>query len=208
VRSDPQALAGVITIARDRSTMDSDPEAMASARAQFASTSVLVLRGFLAPALLEWTQAMVRAGSFRPKVHPASGEEDCMANNEAIWLLRFLIGAHDVLRAVEALTGHRPLTKAQLRVYRFEPGTGHHHDWHDDLGEGRRLGLSVNLSDAEFDGGHLQLRDRASHRLLADVHNTGAGDAAIFRLGADVQHQVLPVTGTQPRVALAGWFRE
>lgn len=208
MRSDPLALDHVIAIAREGAEIASDPAALAQARDQFARTSVLVLRGFLAPPLLAWTQTLVHAGAFRHKVHPASGEEDCMEHNEAIWLLRFLVGSHEVLRAVEALTDHRPLTKAQLRVYRFAPGTGHHHDWHDDIGEGRRLGLSVNLSESLFEGGNLQLRDRDSLRPLADVRNTGAGDAVIFRLGRDVQHQVLPVTGGAPRVALAGWFRE
>ena len=207
MRSDPLALDHVIAIAREGSTIATDPAVLAPARDQFARSSVLVLRGFLAPPLLGWTQTLVRAGAFRHKVHPDSGEEDCMEHNEAIWLLRFLIGAHDVLRAMEALTDHRPLTKAQLRVYRFEAGTGHHHDWHDDLGEGRRLGLSVNLSETPFEGGNLQLRDWDSQRPLADVRNTGAGDAVIFRLGRDVQHQVLPVTSGS-RVALAGWFRE
>jgi hypothetical protein len=208
VRSDPLALDEVIVVARDGSTISTDPVRLAAARQQFLDTSVLVLRGFLAPPLLAWTRDRVDEGTFRHKLHPASGEEDCMVNNEAIWLLRFLIGAHDVLRAVEDLTGHTPLRMAQVRVYRFEPGSGHHHDWHDDIGEGRRLGLSVNLSTAMFEGGRLQLRERESQRLLADVSNTGAGDAVIFRLGRDVQHQVLPVTGTAPRVALAGWFRE
>jgi hypothetical protein len=207
VRSDPLALDDVIAIAREGAAITTDAALLARARDQFARYSVLVLRGFLTPALLAWTQSLVRAGSFSHRVHPDSGEEDCMQHNEAIWLLRFLIGSHEILRAVETLTDHRPLTRAQLRVYRFEEGTGHRHDWHDDVGDGRRLGLSVNLSEDMFEGGNLQLRDYESLRQLADVCNTGAGDAVIFRLGHDVQHQVLPVT-RGARVALAGWFRE
>jgi hypothetical protein len=207
VRSDPLALDDVIAIAREGAAIAADEALLARAREQFAQHSVLVLRGFLTPRLLAWTQALVRAGSFSHRVHPASGEEDCMQHNEAIWLLRFIIGSHEVLRAVERLTDHRPLTNAELRVYRFEEGTGHHHDWHDDVRDGRRLGLSVNLSEGIFEGGNLQLRDSDSFRLLADVVNTGAGDAVIFRLGDDVEHRVLPVT-SGARVALAGWFRE
>lgn len=208
MQSDPTAIDDLIVVSRTETRIAVDPVRLAQARAQFARTSVVVLRGVLAPSLLAWVRQSVASGEFRRKVHAASGVEDCMVNNEAIWMLRFLLGAPDVLRLVEAVTGQQPLTKAQLRVYRFLPGTDHAHDWHDDLGEGRRLGLSVNLSDTMFEGGRLQLRQRESGEVLSDVHNTGAGDAAIFRLGRDVQHRVLPVTGAFPRVALAGWFRE
>lgn len=198
----------MLAVAREGARISDDPARLAAARDQFATTSVVVLRGFLVPPLLTWVQTHVGTGVFQDLVHPASGVEQCMVDNEVIWMLSFLLGAPDVLRAVENITDQRPLTTTKLRVYRFEPGSGHHHRWHDDLGDGRRLGLSVNLSAETFEGGNLQLRKKGTERLLCDVRNTGAGDAAIFRLAKGVQHQVLPVTGREPRVALAGWFRE
>lgn len=206
--SDPQALDDVIVVSREQTRITSDARVLADARDRFSRTAAVVLKGFLAPPLLEWVQNQVRQGDFSTNVHPASGVEEVMAHREVIWLLRFLLGARDVLAAVETITGATPLTKCQLRVYRFLPNTGHRHDWHDDVVDGRRLGLSVNLSDDYFDGGNLQLRHPGDSTLLNDVRNTGPGDAVIFGLGDDLEHQVLPVVGSAPRVALAGWFRE
>ncbi|GMV22621.1 MAG: hypothetical protein AMXMBFR57_25700 [Acidimicrobiia bacterium] len=207
VESDPRALAGVLSVSRDTTVIAADPVAVDQARRQFASDHAIVLKEFLAPALLAWVRERVAQAQFRHKVHPASGDEECMYDNDAIWLLRFLLSEARVLRAIESITGVEGLTKCQVRVYRFVPDSGQRHDWHDDVGEGRRLGLSINLSETTFDGGNLQVRDRESGRLTADIRNTGAGDAAVFRLGTRLQHQVLPVTGAQGRVVVAGWFR-
>ena len=206
--SDPQALDDVIVLSREQTRITTDARVLAEARGRFAKTSAVVLRGFLAPTLLQQVQEQVRRGEFSEFVHPASGVEDVMEHRDVIWLLRFLIGTGDVLRAVESITGVRALRKCQLRVYRFLPNTGHRHDWHDDYSDGRRLGLSVNLSEDYFDGGNLQIRHRDAETLLNDVRNTGPGDAVIFGLGDDLEHQVIPVVGAAPRVALAGWFRE
>lgn len=205
--SDPHAVAGVISLGKSVSVIGADPAAVARVKQQFASTHAVVLREFLEPSLLAELREKVARGEFRLKVHDASGDEECMVNNDAIWLLRFLLGASAVLRAVEDLTGTTGLTQCQVRVYRFAPDTGQRHDWHDDIGEERRLGLSINLSETMFEGGNLQLRERATERVTANVRNTGAGDAAIFRLDRSLQHQVLPVTGAHPRVVVAGWFR-
>lgn len=194
-------------LSREQTRITTDARLLAEVSSRFTRTSAMVLRGFLAPPLLSWVQGQVSRGAFAEKVHDASGVEECMANEQAVWLLRFLLSARNVLDAVESMTGAGPLSKCQVRIYRFQPDSGQRHDWHDDVGEGRRLGLSVNLSEHEFTGGNLQVRERASGAVIADVRNTGPGDAVIFRLGRDVQHQVLPVTGQHPRVALAGWFR-
>lgn len=207
MESDPKALSGVLTVSRESTSIGANPDAVERARRQFATAHAIVLKEFLAPALLDWVRERVAQAQFRLKVHPASGDEECMYDNDAIWLLRFLLSDARVLRAVESLTGVDGLTKCQVRVYRFVPDSGQRHDWHDDVGEGRRLGLSINLSEAMFEGGNLQVRERESGRTTADIRNTGAGDAAIFMLGTRLQHQVLPVTGAQGRVVVAGWFR-
>lgn len=208
MRSDPQALDDVIVVAREQTRITTDARVLAEARDRFTRTAAVVLKGFLAPPLLEWVQAQVRLGDFSTNVHPNSGVEEVMAHRDVVWLMRFLLGARDVLAAVEQITGAPPLSSSIVRVYRFLPNTGHHHDWHDDFSDGRRLGLSVNLSESYFEGGNLQLRRSGSTALLNDIRNTGPGDAVIFGLGDDLEHQVLPVVGAAPRVALAGWFLE
>lgn len=199
--------AARIQLARDGAAIDSDPAAIAAARAQFDATHVLKLPAFIDAPLLADAQQHIAAGTFHSKVHEASGVEMCMEPNASVWLLRFLIVSADVLRFVEAITGTRELTSFFGRVYRLDPGTDQRHDWHDDLEDGRQLGFSLNLSTGPFEGGALQLRERDPEKITATVYNTTPGDAVIFRLHSNVQHRVHPITGTVPRTVFAGWFR-
>jgi hypothetical protein len=86
------------------------------------------------------------------------------------------------------------------------PGAGHASDWHSDVSGGRMITMSVNLSTAPFEGGDLQIREAATERMVRQLRNTGGGDAVIFRIDPSLQHQVLPLSGTISRDALAGWF--
>ena len=199
--------AGSIQLSRGGVRIDRDAAAIADLRRSFDATHVLRLPAFIDAALLNEVQGHIDAGAFRTKVHHASGVEMCMEPNAAVWLLRFLMVSDDLLGTVGALTGVDDLTTFFGRVYRFEPGTDHRHDWHDDLGDGRRLGFSLNVSREHFEGGALQLRERDSGRVTATVFNTTPGDAVVFRLGANVEHQVQPVTGPVARTSFAGWFR-
>lgn len=199
--------AARLQLSRGGARIDRDPAAIASARREFDTTHVLKLPAFIDAALLADVQDHIAGGTFHTKVHHASGVEMCMEPNAAVWLLRFLIVSDEVLRAVEAFTGTPALTSFYGRVYRFEPGTDHRHDWHDDIGDGRELGFSLNVSAAPFEGGALQLRERDPERITATVFNTGPGDAVIFRLGPNVEHQVQGITGSVARTSFAGWFR-
>jgi len=204
--SDPQALDDVIVMSRAETRITTDGRVLAQARDRFLRSGAVVLRGFLAPSLLSAVQAQIRPDDFTTKVHPASGVEEVLGRKEATWLFRFLLTTRDLLGAVTEITVATPITKAEVRIYRLVPGTGHQHDWHNDLTDERRLGLSVNLSEGVFDGGNLQIRHPDDEALLSDIRNTGPGDAVIFGIGPHLEHRVLEVTGTEPRVALAGWF--
>jgi hypothetical protein len=199
--------AARIQLSRNGSHFDRDPAAIAAAKHEFDATHVLKLPAFIDAALLAEVQKQVAVGTFHSKVHKASGVEMCMEPNAAVWLLRFLLVSGDVFRAIEAMTGASDLTSFFGRVYRLDPGTDQRHDWHDDLEDGRQLGFSLNISMEPFDGGALQLRERNPERITATIYNNMPGDAVIFRLHENVQHQVHPITGTTPRTVFAGWFR-
>lgn len=198
----------MLSIGRRQTTITAEVAILQGLQAEFAETSTIVLRHALDAELLHLVRQSVSRGQFATKVHADSGSEQCMEADAAVATLQFLLGAPEVLRFMETVTTERPLHRCLVRIYRLDPETGERHDWHDDVSDGRRLGLSLNLGMDEFAGGNLQLRDSTSHRALADVRNTGAGDLVVFRLRADIQHQVLPVTGAFPRTVLAGWFRE
>jgi hypothetical protein len=65
----------------------------------------------------------------------------------------------------------------------------------------------MNLSTDIFRGGTFELRDRWSLAPLAQVNNTGFGDALLFRISNDLQHRVTQVEDTVAKTACAGWFR-
>ncbi|MEO6060810.1 MAG: 2OG-Fe(II) oxygenase, partial [Thermoflexales bacterium] len=95
------------------------------------------------------------------------------------------------------------------RVYRMAPGEGHFDSWHGDVGQGRQIALSINLGSADYEGGLLQLArsDSDSSDLLAEIANTGAGDALVFRIAPWLRHRVTDIAGTVAKTAYAGWFR-
>jgi hypothetical protein len=204
--SDPQALDDVMVISREETRTTTDGRLLTEARDRFVRTGAVVLRGFLAPPLLASVQQRIRQSVFTRQEHLTTGVEEVLARNEAALVLRFVLGTREVLTAVELVTGVQSLAAVQVRIYRLAPGTGHQHDWHNDVSDNRQLGLSINLSEGVFEGGNLQIRHPDGEGLLSDIRNTGPGDAVIFGIGPGLEHRVLEVTGTEPRVALAGWF--
>ena len=157
--------------------------------------------------LLAFAHAGARAGEFAIVEHTASGREMGMTSNSLIGTLDFLMNAPELIRLAEDVTGCGHIGAFFGRIYRLMPGTDQGHDWHGDIQFGRQLGVSVNITEGVFTGGLLQLRDIASGRILSELSNTGPGDCVIFRLGEDIEHRVLPVTGDVMRQAYAGWFQ-
>jgi hypothetical protein len=129
-----------------------------------------------------------------------------MDGGSARALLLFLCNDVALFELVRAITGCDRIGAFGGRVYRMLPGAEHEGTWHDDLAEGRMVTLSINLGDAPYSGGVLEIRDRQSKRVLQRVANTGFGDAVIFRIGRELQHRVTAVEGSVPKTAYAGWF--
>ena len=130
----------------------------------------------------------------------------CMTPNPLSAMLELLCNDPAVLRAVESLTACGPLVRFNGFVYRLTPGAGHHHNWHNDVVHGRRVALSINLEPEAYEGGILLIRERDADRVLAQVENTGPGDAVLFRIDPAFQHRATPVT-RGVKTAFAGWFR-
>ena len=86
------------------------------------------------------------------------------------------------------------------------PVAEHYDNWHDDLAVRERLvTMSVNLGPDYYGGGVLQLRHTGADNILAEVHNTGLGDALLFRLAPGLEHRVTRIE-SGVKTALAGWF--
>jgi hypothetical protein len=124
-------------------------------------------------------------------------------------LLAFLLNNPEFLNVIRTITGCTQISEFSGRVYRMAAGPQHHLSWHNDIDikEKREIGLSMNLSTNAFQGGTFELRNRSTLAPLAQVNNTGFGDALLFRISADLQHRVTQIVGPVPKTACAGWFR-
>jgi hypothetical protein len=109
------------------------------------------------------------------------------------------------VQAIRAITG-AAVNGFVGAVYRLVPGAGHRDSWHDDADGNRRVGLTLNLSPAPFEGGELQLRAAGADEALWTVANTGPGDGLLFPIDALYEHCIRPMTGQAEKTALAGWF--
>ena len=154
-------------------------------------------------------QEQLAGGGFSERVHEGinSNKELCLCDNRTLALLHVLLNNRELRRLVEQVTGCGCIGSFQGRVYRVIPGQGHHDAWHNDLGEQRLLALSLNLSAEPYQGGVLQIRERASQRIVYEIANIGCGDAIVFRLDKKLQHRITEVEGVWHKTAFAGWFR-
>ena len=186
-----------------------DSEAIARAREHFDAHHWVRLRGFLAAPLLAEVQQAIRTATFTEVVHAGVSPPSvdvCMEPNPTSALLELLCNDPAIFSAVEAATGCGPLTRFSGFVYRLSPAVGHHHNWHNDMVQNRRVALSVNLEPERYEGGILQIRVRDSEEIIEQVENVGAGDAILFRVDAALQHRATEVTAGV-KTAFAGWFR-
>jgi hypothetical protein len=159
--------------------------------------------------VLERIEVGLRDARFAEMRHDgvAADSADLRAmGSSASELLVLLCNDPAVLRAIEDITECAPLTRFNGSIYRMLPAAGHRQDWHDDLVDGRLVALSVNLATSDYEGGVLEIRDRGAHGAIAQIPNTGKGDAVLFKLDASLEHRVTPVTGGV-KTAFAGWFR-
>ena len=200
----------MIQLARSGLVVDAGDAELASIADEFARCHVVRLPAFMSPDLLRLLSARLRDAAFRPRIEDGLEVEETLEDASLTALCHFLLNDPRLLELVERIARSGPLSDFLGRVYRRrsarQPGE-HYYDWHNDLTEGRRIGLSVNLSDGRFDGGSLQLRAQGSQAMIADISNANPGDGVLFRVSAELEHRVLPVVGEVARTTLAGWFR-
>ena len=175
--------------------------------AEFKRRHCIRVTQLLDPPLLAAVQKHIQGAEFVARTHDGIGVEQCMAQNAVGGLLHFLLNQPGLFRLVETITRCGAIGCFAGRVYRMHPGEGHYDSWHNDAGEGRLIGMSLNLSTALFAGSAFQLRERGSKQVLCEVANTGFGDAILFRIAPELQHRITELEGNVPKTAFAGWFQ-
>jgi hypothetical protein len=192
-----------------RSRLRVDQASLAEAAVSFAARHVLHLPGFLDPALLALVAGGLPKARFTPRLDTHGVELEETLDDEPL-MGSFVVTLNDpaLFAAVERITGCDQIGCFAGRVYRRRrsSGPGHYYPWHDDVAFGRLVGLSVNLSPEPYDGGLLQMRDAKTGVIIAEASNPIVGDALLFRISPQFEHQVTPVTSGGTRTVLAGWF--
>lgn len=186
---------------------------LAQLAAEFAEKRCVVLPRFISENLLHKMMQSIDASSFSEKQHLTADHQvfatDLSISGKAMALqhVNFLLNNKQLFKAVEIITGCKPIQSFTGRIYRNMPHTQHKLDWHDDLSEQFRLvALSVNLSPARFEGGKFQIRKKGSNQLLREVASGELGDTHLFAVAPNLEHRVTPLEGLNPRTAAAGWF--
>jgi hypothetical protein len=166
----------------------------------------VLVPGFLGPRILDETQRAVEDTEFEHRADRMGGELKLGEQTAVLARMLFIVNDHAVHRAVEAATGMDRIARFDGRIYRREPVPEHYHVWHDDVqGDTRLVAMSVNLSERPYEGGVLEIRRKGEVEPLARVHNTGPGDALMFRVHPDLEHCISDVTAGA-KTSLAGWF--
>jgi hypothetical protein len=177
-------------------------------RDRFATNHCVVLEKLLEPPLLEKVQRQIEAAAWHSSVFEDGTELTLDRDTMPAQLLRFLLNIPEFLNVIRNITGCVQISDFTGRVYRMEAGPQHQLSWHGDtIDRQRQVGFSMNLSTDVFRGGTFELRDRWSLAPLAQVNNTGFGDALLFRISDDLQHRVTQVENAVAKTACAGWFR-
>jgi hypothetical protein len=178
-----------------------------SARCVFDEQHCFRLNEFIDPELLVVLHRALAIASFNDRAHDGIGTELCLREGPVSAALEFLWNSPTLSAAIDRITGCGPIGCFEGRVYRMLPAHGHYDSWHSDVGEDRRVAMSVNLSTDVYKGGVTQFRRANEVQPFYEVANTGFGDAIIFRIDPSLRHQVTEVTDKVAKTAYAGWFR-
>jgi len=185
-------------------------EDLAQLRDEFQRRHCFRLPSILEPRLLEEIHELILRAPWYERTHGEHGEigsESSVGDEGLVASLNFLMHDAKLFRILEEATGCPAIGSFDGRVYRLVPNSSHHDSWHGDVGDHRVLALSLNLTKEPYSGGVLQIRHQDSDEILAEVVNSGFGDAIVFRLGGYLLHRVTGVTGSVSKTAFAGWFK-
>jgi hypothetical protein len=196
-----------IAVQIKRKGLEVDQPQIGRLREEFRDAHWVRMSRLFEPSILEFLQARLDNSQWRTMTHEKIGEEYVTDDLPALSLLDFAMNRPKFRAVMEEITGCKSLRSFRGRIYRVISGAGHYDSWHDDFHRCNEVGMSVNLSRNLFRGGLFMLRESDSRRVLANVANTGPGDALIFRISSDLQHRISDLEGAEPKTAFAGWFR-
>jgi hypothetical protein len=193
----------MIQLTRTGFVCDADVGAL---RNQFERAQFLRLPKLIDAGLTRIILGRIEAGKWDETLDPVGSREVVCGDAAAVAAAKFAANTPGFLRVIREITGCDAIVRFNGRIYRMVPGGGHYDVWHDDWGNGRLIGMSVNLGTRPYYGGVFQFRKIDTTEILGELPNTGLGDAILFGLSEGLEHRITPMEGTEPKTALAGWF--
>lgn len=189
--------------------MDASPAEVAALREEFERFHTVKLPGLMGPDLMALLFGQVHKEDFETKTFGEFSLELAVMQNVGVHSLQLLMNDNRMRAAMEQITGCTPLRYFSGRIYRLEPNSAHHTDWHDDAAGGdRRVGISFNLSQQPYDGGCFEIKRQTEDQIIRAMPNLTLGDAILFRIDRKLEHRVTAVTGTRSKTAFAGWYHD
>lgn len=184
-----------------------DEDELAALCQEFDARHAVRVPGLFGPALLAEIRAELEWAPFEQRDYDGlAGELALDASVALVARLLFLVNDPALFGTVHAITGRGPVVRFDGRIYRRVATPEHYDNWHDDLHDPNHwVAMSVNLSKDEYGGGVLHVRRKGTTEPLVSLHNTGLGDAILFRVAPELEHRVTSVTAGV-KTALAGWF--
>ncbi len=193
-----------VAVGAERTEILEAPECFAET---FRRRRSIVCPDILDPALVESLLDRCRRGCFVAEYVEPLGSREVEAPQRVGGALNLMLSRAPFLRWVEAVTGYRGLVRVEGRVVQTRANGADQLDWHNDMEVGpRRLGITISLSDAPYEGGDFELRAVGSRDLLTAYHHERNGTALIFDVAYGIEHRVLPVSGGGTRRVFTGWF--
>lgn len=202
----PPVFAAPFRISRAGVTIDHDPAVANAVAEAFDRCHGAVFTDVLDPDLLETLLAVSRSAGFQSVATADFGDRGIDSQARTALPMCMALARPNLLAWLEQVTGCEPVSTVEGVLARMQ--SGDILEWHRDAFHGvRRLAVVINLSETPFEGGRFEMRRRESKAPLFAYDHTAPGSVMVFRLGADLQHRVTPVTAGGPRVAFAGWLR-
>ena len=195
-----------IQLTRAGAALDVSASELKALQQQFHTRYCLLLRQFIEPALVAQLQERIGRGEFFDRHNANVGDETRMKLDPAATVLEFLMNDPRLYALIREITGVEPIGSFKGRIYSLMPNTGQYADWHSDMVQTRLCTNVINLSQDVYEGGLLQFKHVDSEEIVTEVHNTGFGDATLFKIDHSLKHRVTPITGTVRRTVYAGWF--
>lgn len=191
-------------IGAERTEILEPPEAF---HAEFAERRSILCRNIFEASFLATLRRICNAAHYAPEVVGGLGHRMAETPSRAGRAITLALRRADTVRWVERAAGRGPFVGVDGRVIEARADSEDQLVWHNDMNDTRRrLGITINLSEQEYEGGMFEMRETATGRMVTRHHHKEMGAALLFAVSSRYEHRVLPVVSGGPRRIYTGWF--